>query len=87
MGTKNSCRFFCNKECEWFPCHSASSPEDFNCLFCYCPLIPYPDCGGNYMILDNGWKDCSNCTLPHKPEGYSYILEKIIEFHNRENNI
>ena len=24
--------------CEFFPCHPTDHPEDFNCLFCYCPL-------------------------------------------------
>ena len=31
--------FFQNRECEYFPCHKTSRPEDFNCLFCYCPLL------------------------------------------------
>ncbi len=30
--------FFQNKECEYFPCHKGVKEEDFNCLFCYCPL-------------------------------------------------
>ena len=30
--------FFCHKECEFFPCHETKDPENFNCLFCYCPL-------------------------------------------------
>ena len=30
--------FFQHKECEFFPCHKTNKPEDFNCLFCYCPL-------------------------------------------------
>ena len=30
--------FFQHKECEFFPCHPTDHPEDFNCLFCYCPL-------------------------------------------------
>ena len=40
--------FFCNKECEFFPCHQTKHPEKFNCLFCYCPLYALGDkCGGN----------------------------------------
>ena len=35
---KNSFRFFCNKECEYFPYHETNDPDNFNCLFCYCPL-------------------------------------------------
>lgn len=34
----NSYRFFQNKECEYFPCHKTENEEEFNCLFCYCPL-------------------------------------------------
>ena len=30
--------FFSNRECEYFPCHKGADPENFNCLFCYCPL-------------------------------------------------
>ena len=30
--------FFQNTNCEYFPCHATKHPEDFNCLFCYCPL-------------------------------------------------
>ena len=29
--------FFQNRDCEYFPCHATKHPEDFNCLFCYCP--------------------------------------------------
>lgn len=72
---KNSSDFFCNKECEWFPCHSCYNYDNFNCLFCFCPLYYYKDCGGNYIILDNGWKDCSNCFIPH--QNYQYIIEKL----------
>ena len=27
-----------NKACEYFPCHKTDKPEEFSCLFCYCPL-------------------------------------------------
>ena len=30
--------FMQNRDCEYFPCHAGVSEEDFNCLFCYCPL-------------------------------------------------
>lgn len=36
-------------------------------------------CGGNYKILPNGIKDCSNCTIPHSEKGYDYIMEKLNE--------
>ena len=30
--------YFSHKKCEFFPCHKNADPDDFNCLFCYCPL-------------------------------------------------
>lgn len=70
-------KFFSHKECECFPCHSVKNPDEFNCLFCYCPLYALGDkCGGNYVYLENGIKDCSNCMVPHKKDAYEYIMEK-----------
>ena len=41
--------FFQNRDCEYFPCHATKHPEDFNCLFCYCPLYALGrGCGGNF---------------------------------------
>lgn len=80
-----SYKFFCNKECEWFPCHSTPNPDEFNCLFCYCPLYPYEDCGGEYVMLDNGWKDCSGCLIPH--EDYDYIVSKLVGYHNKQEEV
>ncbi len=59
--------FFQNTECEYFPCHKVSpySLRDFSCLFCFCPLYPDMQCGGHYVVLGNGVKDCSGCLLPH----------------------
>lgn len=68
-------KFFQNKECEWFPCHSTQNLSKFSCLFCFCPLYPYKNCGGKYKVLKNGWKDCSKCLLPHYD--YDYIIDKI----------
>ncbi len=66
--------FFQNKECEYFPCHQGIQEEQFNCLFCYCPLYVLGDkCGGNPVFLENGIKDCTHCTLPHNPENYGYV--------------
>ena len=42
-------------------------------MWCYCVLYNY-DCGGNFIILDNGLKDCSQCLLPHDENGYDYIM-------------
>lgn len=76
-----SYKFFQNKKCEWFPCHHIDNLDNFNCMFCFCPLYD-KECGGNYYILENGIKDCSNCLIPHT--NYEYIIKKIIEFNNRE---
>ena len=70
-------KFFNHKECEYFPCHKTSDPDNFNCLFCYCPLYALKDkCGGNFKYTDKGIKDCSKCTLPHRRDNYDYIMGK-----------
>ena len=69
--------FFCNSECECFPCHETSDPENFNCLFCYCPLYALGEhCGGNFSYTDKGIKNCSKCGIPHKRDNYGYIIDK-----------
>jgi Zn-finger protein len=66
--------FFNHKECEFFPCHKTDDKENFNCLFCYCPLYILGDgCGGNPKYTEEGIKDCSGCTLPHDRENYGYV--------------
>lgn len=70
--------FFQNKECEYFPCHEGADAESFNCLFCYCPLYLLKEkCGGQFVRLENGVKDCSKCQIPHKPGGYEYVMGKM----------
>lgn len=69
--------FFCNRSCEMFPCHPTADEENFNCLFCYCPLYALGDrCGGNLRFLENGVKDCAHCTLPHERKNYGLILSR-----------
>lgn len=76
---KNNCTYFKNTECEYFPCHKTED-ENFNCLFCYCPLYALGDkCGGNFVFGENGIKDCSNCLIPHSKEGYSQITSRLGE--------
>lgn len=76
-------KFFNHKECEFFPCHKTSDPDNFNCLFCYCPLYALKDkCGGNFKYTDSGIKDCSNCTLPHRRDNYDYIIGKFKDIIN-----
>lgn len=59
---------FTNRACEFFPCHSGIEPDQFNCLYCYCPLID-KECPGPYKTIQGKYreeiKDCSGCTLPH----------------------
>lgn len=70
-------KFFSNTKCEYFPCHKTNDPENFNCLFCYCPLYALKDkCGGNFRYSEKGIKDCTNCTLPHIRKNYDYIINK-----------
>lgn len=72
---ENSYRFFENKECKYFPCHEGV--DEFNCLFCYCPLYHLENCPGNPIYKENGdrkIKVCKNCTFPHKPENYDMVV-------------
>lgn len=69
--------FFSHKACEYFPCHQGIATEDFNCLFCYCPLYTLgKDCGGAPKFYENGIKDCSNCKFPHHRHNYSAVTER-----------
>lgn len=71
----NNYKFFENKDCEYYPCHKF---KQINCLFCFCPLYSFDDCGGDYTIFNNR-KDCSNCELPHTENGYDLIINKLKE--------
>lgn len=77
----NNYKFFNNCNCEFFPCHEVKNPEEFNCLFCYCPLYMLGEnCGGKINHLENGIKDCSQCILPHiKDVGYTHVQKKMME--------
>ena len=71
-------KYFQHKTCEYFPCHKTDRPEDFNCLFCYCPLYALgKDCGGNFTYTETGIKDCSGCLIPHRRENYERIMAKM----------
>ena len=72
---KNSYRFFQNSKCEYFPCHKVNDTENFNCLFCFCPLYHMENCGGNFSVLPNGIKDCTDCTRPHY--NYQAIIDTL----------
>lgn len=69
--------YFQNRECEYFPCHKGADPENFNCLFCYCPLYALGDrCGGGFEYLPDGTKSCEKCQFPHKRQNYGRIVER-----------
>ncbi len=73
-----SYKFVQNKECEYFPCHKVKE-ENFNCLFCYCPLYVLKEaCGGNPKFLEDGTKSCMDCVSPHNGvKGYDFVMKKI----------
>ena len=72
--------FFSHRDCEYFPCHPGADPENFNCLFCYCPLyLLGPDCGGQFRYLESGVKDCTACLFPHRRENYDAVLRRYPE--------
>ena len=71
-----SYRFFENKECKYFPCHKGL--EEFNCLFCYCPMYQKENCPGNPRYIEKGdrkIKVCTDCTFPHQPDNYDKVIE------------
>ena len=73
-------KFFQHRECEFFPCHKTEDEENFNCLFCYCPLYALGEnCGGNFKYTEDCIKDCSDCLVPHKKKNYEYIMSKFDE--------
>lgn len=73
----NNYKYFQNNKCEYFPCHKTNDIENFNCLFCFCPLYALKDkCGGNFKYAAD-IKDCSDCVLPHGKNGYEFIMSKI----------
>lgn len=70
-------KFHQHRECEFFPCHKGIDVEEFNCLFCYCPLYMLKDeCGGTFQ-MNHGIKDCTNCTKPHDQDSYNHVMSKI----------
>lgn len=80
MQSEGNYRFFQNTKCEYFPCHKTEHPEDFNCLFCYCPLYALGrQCKGNFKYNERGIKDCSACITPHLRKNYDYITGRYSE--------
>lgn len=64
-------------------CHETHG-KPLNCILCYCPRYNMgTECGGNFVILDNGIKDCSGCTIPHDPTFVKEYLKKMVCTMNR----
>jgi len=79
-------RYFSNKNCKYFPCHPQAVNDEFNCLFCYCPLYGLDEqCGGSFEYVRN-IKICVGCRLPHIPESYDIIVAKLKEKNKRGHN-
>ncbi len=70
--------YFTNTACEYFPCHDVPADE-FNCMFCYCPLYDVKDCGGEYFYTDKGIKNCKNCGYVHYRCNYASVIKKLKE--------
>ena len=78
--TAQNYKFFQNRKCEYFPCHKGIAEEDFNCLFCYCPLYMLgKKCGGCFERTESGLKSCMNCTYPHHRENYDALIARYSE--------
>ena len=78
METYMNSKFYCNKKCEYFPCHQGADSESFSCLFCFCPLYALGDkCGGDFCYTESGIKDCSGCLRPHRRENYGAICKQM----------
>ena len=72
---KNNYGYFKNTECKYFPCHGGV--DDFNCLFCYCPLYHLENCPGNPVYKEKEGdlvKVCTNCIFPHQSMNYDTVI-------------
>lgn len=79
---KAGSRFFQNRDCEYFPCHTGIPEDELNCLFCFCPLYTLGrKCGGNCTYTETNIKSCQNCTFPHRRENYETVIGRFDEIH------
>ena len=77
FGATGDRRFFQNRGCPFFPCHTGVAEKDVNCLVCYCPLYALGEsCGGSFRYTDSGVKSCENCAFPHRRENYEKVLAR-----------
>lgn len=72
--------FFTNRDCPYFPCHTGINPDEFNCLFCFCPLYALgPHCGGNFTYTASGVKSCMTCEMPHRKNNGNSLVNAHFE--------
>ncbi len=77
FGASEDGGFFQNRACKSFPCHKGVASEEFNCLFCYCPLYALgAKCGGDFHYTEKGVKSCVDCAFPHRRESYEKVLAR-----------
>ena len=77
MAENSNSRFFQNRECEYFPCHKGVTEDEFNCLFCFCPLyVLGRKCGGSCTYTEKGVKSCMGCTFPHERDNYDAVMAR-----------
>ena len=80
-------KFIQNLKCEYFPCHKSVDTEDFNCIFCFCPLYYTDDCGGKFTYTKDGIKCCEECSFPHHKNNYALVLEKINDYNKKRGDV
>ncbi len=83
LGHRSSHRFFANRHCQYYPCHSMA--EEINCLFCYCPFYSWQSCPGSPEYRDKQGrrvKNCSGCVFPHRAEHYPLVVERLRQGEN-----
>ena len=76
---KASFKYFENRDCKYFPCHKMDI-QDFNCLFCFCPLY-FAICPGTPRYKESKglmFKSCTHCDFPHRPENYKEIMDCLL---------
>ena len=72
-----SSKYYKNEVCEFMPCHKGLG-EEFNCLFCYCPLYQRTQCPGQYHYVEiqgKKVKSCEACNWPHDPANYETLMK------------
>jgi len=79
-----------NKRCPWLPCHKKNLQD---CTFCVCPFYPChdTDLGKWYHYQVKGvpgqvW-DCSDCSLCHKKDLATELVQKIKRVDDHEANM